>query len=207
MQLPLAILTNLIIDTYFNETRCLYIFANSENHFNYLGEMPTVIFDTINEKINPDLVFNHYGCQGFIINSKNPRIIFENIETNLKVSMERFNTRKYLFVPTDDRVEDILDVFESGALEYVADLNVIIRGNSTDENGIFEILTHKYIGTSNYNEIYLLDKWFTSNYSFLFGNNLYPNKLNNQFGRPIKLGTINYVPYSIIGEIKSRHMN
>ncbi|KAI2473956.1 Ionotropic receptor 41a.3, partial [Diabrotica virgifera virgifera] len=44
----------------------------------------------------------------------------------------------------------------------------------------------------------LLDVWYSKNKSFVFDNNLYPDKLKNQMGRVLKLATMHYVPYNII---------
>ncbi|KAK9702662.1 hypothetical protein QE152_g29799 [Popillia japonica] len=100
--------------------------------------------------------------------------------------MERFNFRKYLFIPEEGATEDVTEVFHSEAIQFVADRN---------------ILTHKYSGVEDHNNIIVLDKWYSVNRSFEFGRNLYPNKLLNQFGRTLRLGTIDYVPYSIIDSL------
>ncbi|GJQ87124.1 hypothetical protein Trydic_g23973 [Trypoxylus dichotomus] len=111
-------------------------------------------------EMNPGLVFNNFGCQGFIVSVKKPRSTFENIENNIRMTMERFNFRKYLFIPVNDAEEDMLELFESPALEYVADVDVIMEDNST-ENGnlIYNIITHKYYDSEGHTDIVVLDEW------------------------------------------------
>lgn len=144
MHLPITILTNLIIETYFRQTRCLLIFTDSHIPFDYFGTMPTIIFSVNDAEIDPETVFNNFGCQGFVVNVENPRSMFENIEKNIRMTMERYNNRRYLFVSVDNSVENGLDVFESEAAEYVADMDVIIKRNSSeDDQENFDIISHR----------------------------------------------------------------
>lgn len=198
MHLSLAILTNLIIETYFNESRCIYILTDAKNQFEYSGNVPNILLRIEDEEVNTDLIFNHFGCQGFVVNVNKPKSVFQNIEDSIRLTMERFNFRKYLFIPEEGATEDVTEVFHSEAIQFVADV-IVIAQNKSDL--IYDILTHKYSGVEDHNNIIVLDKWYSVNRSFEFGRNLYPNKLLNQFGRTLRLGTIDYVPYSIIGSI------
>ncbi|XP_044265395.1 uncharacterized protein LOC123011820 [Tribolium madens] len=90
-------------------------------------------------------------------------------------------------------------------LQYVSDL-LLVLPNKENGTEYFEIITHQY-GHQNkkkINKTLLLDVWYSHNYSFLHGKDLFPNKLSNQNGRQLKIGTFTYEPYSIIGKKSKR---
>ncbi|XP_044265394.1 uncharacterized protein LOC123011819 [Tribolium madens] len=116
--------------------------------------------------------------------------------------MERFNKRKFLIVPQNPSKNFETDFFNLEQLYFISDLLLVLP---TNHDTIFDLKTHKYVGLSDNNEPVLIDRWFANNQSFLFGKNLYPNKLQNQLGRPLKMATFTYEPYSIIGNSAEDH--
>lgn len=206
------ILINLIINNYFNNSRCLFIITDENHEIDYKGNMPVVNIRIINNTINSSILFHYFGCQGILIQSENPMKIFADFETAIRLNIERFNTRRFLInhiiVDNDSKYEDFFNLNE---LNYVSDILLIIprsRLQPNQNNSLrnvddifiaFDLLTHRYAGVENHNEPVLLDKWFLKNSSFLYNANLYPNKLSNQLGRPLRMATFTYEPYSIIG--------
>nr|AVH87291.1 ionotropic receptor 3 [Holotrichia parallela] len=192
-----TLLANIIIDTYFNETTgCLFVFTDVGRYFDYRGNRSKVIFTADNGTINSELVFNQFGCSGFIVYSDNPRTLFENLEENIRYSDERYNTRRYLFVPLNGAAENALTIFESRYVQFVADIVGIIQSNRTKNVLSFDIITHRYVGREHHDQVEILDTWFANNKTFSIGNYLYPNKLKNQLGRTLRLGTIVYHPFT-----------
>lgn len=207
----LNILANLILNTYFKETGCILIFKDSSSNFIYNGEFPFVTFKLNKSIIKEELVFNNFGCQGIVISTENPVKVFENLENVMRLNHERFNIRRYLFLPVYSFGSAVSDVFNSNALNNVADLLIIETNNNLVnvqdtafknhyKNKLFYLFTHKYVGNVNSNEKILLDIWFAKNLSFMYFNNLFPDKLTNQMGRQLRIATFTYKPYAIPGK-------
>ncbi|RZB40319.1 uncharacterized protein BDFB_007673, partial [Asbolus verrucosus] len=196
-------------NTFHKDGRCLMIFTDGD--FNYHGNIPSVKIKVTNDTFNEKLIFHSYGCQNIIIYANKPVNIFVEFETQIRLNMERFNSRKFLIAPRIVTENFEKDFFGLKQLNYVCDLLVLSPKscspnseqlnifNTTKEEIVFELKTHKYVGTSNNNKPILLDKWFSKNQSFLFGRDLYPDKMTNQMGRPLKMTTFTYKPYAVIG--------
>lgn len=157
-------------------------------------------------------------CNGFIVNVLNPEHFFQNLESHLRYEQQRYNSRRYLFIPIREN-STTQDIFNTKAIEYVADVLVIgirnagiynslgvkynatIRSSTANEpNFIFDLFTHVYTGRSNNNKVVLLESWFFQNKTFLYGANLYPDKLSQQHGRSFKIATFTYKPYAVPGK-------
>jgi hypothetical protein len=61
----------------------------------------------------------------------------------------------------------------------------------------FQLITHKYRGTTDASEPKLLDTW-VSNKGFLQGANLFPDKLHNLMGKPFYTTTLPYPPFVVL---------
>lgn len=197
------ILINLIISRYYNNSRCLIYFTDNNTTL-FPTKIPTIQIYVTQNNIQPDIIFNSFGCQGVIIYARNISGILSNFEREIRLHNDRFNYRRYLFVPTDFDKFDTEEFFGLTELDNICDLVLLQpipkRNCSLIEHSdeIFEIKTHKYVGTENNNHPMVLDKWFMGNTSFLYGVNLFPDKMKNQLGRPLKLATLPFQPYSIV---------
>ncbi|KAK9738031.1 Ligand-gated ion channel [Popillia japonica] len=113
----------------------------------------------------------------------------------MKLGSDRFNFRKYLLLPVTDQLENSLDVLKSEAAEFVADILIAELHNATT----FDLYTHKFVGPQVKSaDLIWLDRWYSANNSFLFGANLYPDKMGDLEGRPFKIICFTYKPYCII---------
>lgn len=210
----LTTLVNIIIDKYLTEgSRCLFLFKDNYCEvFEYHGNVSLVVVDVTRNKVNPNLVFQEYGCQGFIIQSNDPVKIFNQLEYDMKFQKDRFNLRKYLILITDSSY-NYTQIFDSGYLQYVSDVLLIYPRQNTEfcksslgvkcESQDYELLTHKYVGQEQNESPVLLDFWFSANQSFLFNTPLFPNKITSQEGRILRTSLFTYEPYSITGTISS----
>jgi hypothetical protein len=61
----------------------------------------------------------------------------------------------------------------------------------------FQLITHKYRGTTDASEPMLLDTW-VPNKGFLQGANLFPDKLHNLMGKPFYITTLPYPPFVVL---------
>ncbi|XP_071051740.1 probable glutamate receptor [Onthophagus taurus] len=196
----LITLSTIIIENYLNKetTNCLYVINDETSMFEYKGELPIVLLNVESFKRYPK-IYTKFYCENFILSTKNPKQDFITVESSIKRGHNRFNTRKYLILPTEGFLKNTTEVFNSKEIDYVSDIVAIFPDNNEIEEEItWKLYTHKYVGIINFNEIYILDEWFGKNSSFLYGNDLYPDKLTNQHGRTLRIGTITYKPYAII---------
>lgn len=218
MDFVLNILSNIILSKYYGDSVCIFVITDPYNDFYYNGKIPTVNLKVNDNVFHPDNFRRSYGCLGFLLKSNTPCELFYNIEKMIRYSDERFNERQYLILPGDDYDETkIMCMFDLEEIEYVDDILIVIPkqikivthdeySNQTIEYKqffletpnitAFDLITHKYIGDIH-NETVLLDKWFSSNKSFIYNNNLYPDKITNQKGRALRVTTFTYPPYAI----------
>lgn len=196
----ISILTNLILTRYFDHSRCVLTLTDEILHLERLETITFVHLLIANNSIPADHFFRRHGCQGFVIQSKHALEIFENLEYEIRRNSEMFNSRRYLFLPSSYGGNSEIEVFRSKALYFVADV-VVVSYRKKSSEVVYQFLTHKYVGKENNSEIIVLDKWFSKNESFLNGRNLYPDKINNLQGRPIRLATFTYLPYTYVGTV------
>ncbi|KAF5283307.1 hypothetical protein FQA39_LY17354 [Lamprigera yunnana] len=201
----LNVLINKIVNEYLPSSYCVLILTDEERSISLDSNVLIVNIKVINSTLPDHLIFHKYGCQDIIIHHSNSSIILVELERKMKLHSARFNRRKYIIVA------DNLDIFNLNELHYIVNLLVILPSEATEtecflldqicyEHGIFQLLTHKYVGKSNSSDPEVVDFWATYNRSFTYGNNLFPEKLQDQHGRFINCATFNYKPYSIIGD-------
>lgn len=212
----LTILTNTILTHYFTYP-CTLFLKDDSSRIQYLEKAISLVNIKIDEngKIPKKLFFLNSSCQNIVIHTSNPVSTFRDIEKLIRMQNGRFNERKYLFVSSNDMKENVTDLFQMQELNYVIDILIIVPEYSkktiiftsqldlvqpTDTSEVYELLTHKYVGTiTKANEAIVLDKWYSQNCSFLHDTNLYPDKISDQKGRVFRIAAFNYPPYSVIG--------
>ncbi|XP_071050261.1 probable glutamate receptor [Onthophagus taurus] len=198
MEVYVNLLANIIVTNYFSTTKCLYVFTDSKSTYKHFENIPAIIVDVELMRNNPN-VYTKFYCDHFIINTEKANETFEEIENLIRYGENRFHFRSYLVLPTRNLDRNTTSIFETKSVDFVANILAVFPDKlSNSDEGIFNLYTHKYAAYHDYNQVYLLDKWFSKNSSFLFGNNLYPDKLSNQGGRILSIGTITYKPYSVI---------
>jgi hypothetical protein len=75
--------------------------------------------------------------------------------------------------------------------------NKAAREVDGSDNFSFQLVTHKYTGTTDASETVLLDTW-VSNTGFIQGANLFPDKLHNLMGKPFYITTVPYAPFVVL---------
>ncbi|KAF5307157.1 hypothetical protein FQR65_LT00673 [Abscondita terminalis] len=201
----LKVLLSTIVHKYLQNSTCLIIISQNSDNYVLSSTIPIVNVQVTDNTIQNKLLFRNYGCQAILIVHQNSSLILQQLEYQMKMHNDRFNSRKYLIVADDT------DIFLLSELEYIVDFLLIVPANSSEEecillndlcwvHGIFELVTHKYVGAVNNSFLVTLDFWSTRNNSFAYGNNLYPDKLSNQRGRELRCATFTYKPYSIVGK-------
>ncbi|XP_050515858.1 glutamate receptor ionotropic, delta-2-like [Diabrotica virgifera virgifera] len=212
MNLYLDILLNIIVKTYFLDSRCLLVFTDEDNYFDYNGDIPVINIKVSKDSINPHLFLHYFGCKAVLIKTNNPVTVFEQFENEIRTSIERFNERKFLIAPGLHINENITNIFLSHSIRYVVDFVAITLADYSWNNNSFiskhieryNLWTHKYVGF-DYSQKELLDTWYSVNRSFVHNSNLYEYKLKNQMGRTLRMATFQYEPYSIPGETINDH--
>ncbi|XP_017772527.1 PREDICTED: uncharacterized protein LOC108559691 [Nicrophorus vespilloides] len=206
MQFHLNILANFILAEYFDDSRCVLIFSDN-NRFDFDGVLGAIQITVNNATFDPDVIFHKYfGCQGMLVNVDNPATMLNEIEYQIQHHQDRFNKRRYLFIPTETQEEDMFDIFNLTAIEFIADMLIIkekpnfvgdIDKWGFDEDFVLQLYTHRFVGYEDTNERVLIDEWYSRNQSFLQGNYLYPEKIYNGYGRKFRIATFHYKPYAI----------
>jgi hypothetical protein len=188
----LNLLLEVLLKSYFFNSRCVLVFTDTINKIELQPAIPTIYLEVHNNTLNSNLIFKHYGCQDVIIHHENASDLFVQFEKLIRLNNERFNVRRYIIIGTD-----ALKTFNTKQLEYVSNLVVVLPNLDTES---FDLITHLYGDENRSYEQKILDVWYSHNYSFLYGNDLFPDKLSNQNGRRLKIGTFTYEPYSVVGK-------
>ncbi|KAK9892092.1 hypothetical protein WA026_018294 [Henosepilachna vigintioctopunctata] len=193
----MSILANFILNQYFVNFRCLIILTDNPNFFEYSGKQQIInLFINFSSNntvfIDEFITTNYHGCQGIVVDTSKPTQVFEYLEDKIRHSLVRFHFRRYLIIMRNKKQYSKIE-FETDALTYIADVLIVFAKNKNE----FEMWTHNYVGVKDMNSLKMLDKWFTKNESFLFGNDLYPDKLTSQNGRNFVVSCIRYTPYAL----------
>lgn len=212
----LNLLIKIIITRYFAKNRCLFIINDDFNGVNIDGNIPIVNLKVNGDQFDYDAFGKSFGCTGFVLRTNEVCKVFKKIETMVKHSNNRFNTRKYLILPPSedgyDYNEQIQCMYQLGEIDYVNNILIVTSKTSIIEDDSYKFLefsneisfdlhTHKYVG-KHHNDTILLDRWFAINQTFLYNNNLYLDKLSDQEGRSLRMATFTYPPYSIPGRFR-----
>lgn len=155
------------------------------------------------------------GCRDIVVHVTNPASVFQNLEKQIRLYNERYNERKYLFLLHNNESQSIEDLLQVPELDYVSDVLIIVPEYRKEDTTVrldvspssfyetYRLVTYRFVGIDRGYEIIFLDKWFSENCSFLYDNELYPDKTSNQNGKPLRISAFNYAPYSVIGKYKS----
>lgn len=195
----LNMLANIIINKYFTDSCVLLL---SQNHLNYNSTNSFVYINidkNTKENINKSLNFQ---CENIVLESENLMEQVELMEKLIKLSVQRYNTRKYLLL-TEKRLEEKQKFLLFQQLKLVPDVLVIMpdyANNFLNDCDVkFTLLTHTYVGKTNNDDVVQIDAWYSQNRSFLKNEYLFPDKITDMQGRVIKFATFTYKPYAIVG--------
>lgn len=210
MEIYLEMLLNVIVNQFFEDSRCLLIFQESEEKFVLNNSFLPLVHINPAYPYEIKQIFHHsYGCQGIIIHSPNPIRVFNDIESQIKYSMESFSNRRYLIIEssqTTQKFQDFLSITES---QYVRDILFL---STTDKNcefvnttlsysydscSLYKLSSNKFVGPNPSNDEIVLKQWDSKQYDVYLDKEFYPNKVENLYGRQVKVATFTYKPYSI----------
>lgn len=203
IQAKLNILLNIIIEKYFLNSRCIFLITDLDNEISLTSNfLIPIVLIKINEDFNSNFLTQSFGCQDFIIKTNTPLSTFQMCEERIKYdTTERFNDRKYVLASGCNMTENLRDISQLNELNFVSDLLLIMEAANGQNNDSIYLRTHKYVGNDDQNKLIFLDKWFLENETFWKGRNLFPDKLNNQMGRELRMSAFTYQPYVILGTI------
>lgn len=202
----LNILIKTIFSIYYKDSICAFVISDTKNGIDYQGWLPIVNIKKNNVSVLEieSLLWN--GCQDVVIHTENPSHAIEAFEAAIKLQVQRFNDRRYLILPSASS-EGLADLPSLPALQFVPD--VLVAVPQIDYNAshrligdcetTFQLITHRFVGTTGNEDIVQLDVWHSRNFSFETGANLFPDKITDMQGRIFKMATFNYKPYSIVG--------
>jgi hypothetical protein len=94
------------------------------------------------------------------------------------------------------RQGDSRHITRSHINEY-ASTNKAARKVEGTGNFSFQLITHKYTGTTDASDPVLLDTW-VPNKGFFQDANLFPDKLHNLMGKPFYITTLQYAPFVVM---------
>lgn len=136
--------------------------------------------------------------------------ILESIDTQLQLQNMRFRYNNRKFIVVTDRNDDSINlIFATKSLHFVVDFLLLSLSDPDGEThnvdnertalekfmpslyincSEIKLLTHKYVGADGGQPL-LLDTYDSCTKSFRKNANLFPDKLTNQYGRPLKMHT------------------
>ncbi|XP_015596404.1 glutamate receptor ionotropic, delta-1 isoform X2 [Cephus cinctus] len=201
-------MVDLIAQRFLNDT-CLVVFSN--NGCAFKSVIPALYFDPYdtlleNENMDSETYKTTYlteileiGCNGFVIQTKNPARQFVLLEETFVLVNNRGN-RKLIFLPLLEKSSfknlDSHSIVETRSANYVP--NLIMVEPSVTKN-IFNLKTHYFGGTSNQSkEIIVLDTYNITSGKFLLDANLFPDKIKDLQGKILRAAVFHYMPYVVL---------
>lgn len=200
MLLHLQCMLDLIIENYFNSSLCILHYHENIDNFVHLSKISTYSINGY-EHLHLD---RQQFCKDFLVQHENANIAFSSLEDAIKIDNNiKYNYRKYIFILNNP--EELNSFYKSNLLTFVRDVLVIVPHYYYENENIFEfssekvtkfdLYTHQFIGVIGNNDPILLDTWFSTNFSFKFNNNLFPDKITNQLGREFRAPCFHHIPY------------
>lgn len=205
----LLVLLKFVISTYLQRSRCLIAFSNE--NFNLQLEIPFLTIKVINGTYPRDVLLKSFGCEDMFIETNEPSKFLDDFEDLISKHKQRFTSRRYLFL-SDRSDENFKRFFRNNNLKFILDILYVIprftdspsnvqKIGQMKDNVAYELWTHEFGGPENkFCKPRLVDVWFSKNSSFLYNNYLYPDKISDQNGKTIKVATITYPPYAVVGK-------
>nr|CAD7440683.1 unnamed protein product [Timema bartmani] len=197
-------MTEEIASRYFSNHQCVAVFGDMVYSRVKLNVPTMWVRIPLGKEDNTDhsiLKALDASCEAFIIQLAEPETFIRKLLKLYKKATQRRN-RKVLLLPEaaskDAQSSD--NVLKMKELTFLPDLVVAKLNTSSDRevNFTIQLFTHKYVGKEDSEKPVLLDVW--SQGKFLSGRNLFPDKLSNLMGKPLKYATFTYPPYAITQE-------
>lgn len=200
----LSILTNIIVDTYFNQYKCLtYItedLTKSEQSLRF--DKLILNIDATNESLKDEIMVESYElhCANYVIRVKNKEKITRSLIRAYKNAINfRYNRQKYLYLPYDEE-DNNTDILKMAEMFYAPNL-IMITSSKYKSNFNFSILGHNYFNGHKYDNLgikyEIVDTWMFGK-GFHRNADLYPDKIKNLNGKKITLALIHYPLYTIV---------
>lgn len=209
-------LVNIIVQRYFNDSTCILHYYDNLTDPVHLESIPTIKREIWGER---NLLFDDdRKCRHFLLQCVEAKYTFEMTEYLIKKKNEgMYNNRKYMIIIED--IEELEDFFESIYLTFIRDVLVIYapnynieddnktvdifmfgddnyQGNANETITKYYLFTHNYVGWYEYDHPIWLNTWHFGNKSFQLENNLYPDKVTNQYGRELRVICSSLIPYA-----------
>ncbi|EDS44681.1 conserved hypothetical protein [Culex quinquefasciatus] len=186
---------------YFNDLYCTCFISNTNDidfELNFELSQPVIWIDI--EKANSEDLLSSIenGCQSFILTEDSWLPFFEGFWYLHDRTVQRFANKKVIIaLDYDSEYFKVEPIFEHVVVHDIPQLLVIVQV----EDDRIDVVTNKFTGRDTQQEVILLDSFVPSLGTFLYGNELFPDKLLNLQGRFLRLAIFNYSPYTFWNEV------
>ncbi|CAB3243457.1 unnamed protein product [Arctia plantaginis] len=200
--LPLELLLDILIQKYLSTSSCIsFVLETSLIFHSPVG----FIYITPDEKVLVEqiLAVSEIGCSDYVILMKEPEKFMNAFERVIHLGNVRRSDRKLIFLPHDANLNDVnlaSKVFSLKGSAFVANMLIVAYSkNSQQECLVFDLITHKFVGTdSQLNAPLYLDRWNSCTTKFEKQANLFPNDMTNLQGKTLKVACFTYKPYALL---------
>ncbi|XP_052565949.1 glutamate receptor ionotropic, delta-2-like [Culex pipiens pallens] len=186
---------------YFTDLYCTCFISNAndidfELHFEL--SQPVIWIDIENVNREDLLSSIENGCQSFILTENSWLTFFDLFWYLHDRTVQRFANKKVLIeLDYDSEYFKVESIFEHVVVHDIPQLVVIVQV----EDDRIDVVTNKFTGRDTQQEVILLDSYIPSLGTFLYGNDLFPDKLLDLKGRFLRLAIFNYSPYTFWNEV------
>ncbi|XP_062556996.1 uncharacterized protein LOC134221839 [Armigeres subalbatus] len=196
-------LVNLIVLRYFKDIFCTCIITQTPEDDYLITFRPpysAIYLDltTVDEQTLLDSIDN--GCQSFIVTTSASQTFLDEFHYFHDRALQRFSNKKVVILIDNQTIHlEINELVQHDAIHDIPNLLFVIP----DDHDRIKLKTNRFITQDRYSDLILLDEYIPSLGTFLYENDLFPQKLHNMEGRYLRLAIFNYHPYTMWEELNS----
>ncbi|XP_041976738.1 glutamate receptor ionotropic, kainate 2-like [Aricia agestis] len=204
--LPIEILLHTIVKEYLLASYCITVVSEYPfdvklpNNFMYIEpqENDKSCNDTLPQKM---LEASEAGCSDYIVQMKDPKRFMTILDQNIHLGNTRRSERKIIILPIPDVTykesnDELLEILTMKETSFIANILLIL---ASEEHCItYDLVTHKYYGTTDTEQALYLDKWNSCTCKFDKNENLFPHDMANLQGKEVKVAAFTYKPYVLL---------
>ncbi|XP_069355019.1 glutamate receptor ionotropic, delta-2-like isoform X2 [Maniola hyperantus] len=204
--LPIEILLQSIVETFFDSPHCVTIVFSKESwHIPSSNSSIMYIFGNNAESL-VDFMLNasEAGCSDYIVQIDDPEEFIIAFDKVVHMGNVRRSDRKVIMLPPthigDENItsNDLVEILSMQETSFIANVLLIVPKEKESNCEIYDLITHKFVGAVNNKDLMLLDRWNSCTTTFENNVNLFPHDMSNLQGKIVKVAGFTYKPYVLL---------
>lgn len=201
---PIEILLQAIVLKYLNSAYCVTTVSEEPLQISLANSYIYVFVN--NTEFLVDLMLNasEAGCSDYIVQMNDPKDFIIAFDKVLHRGNVRRSDRRVIILPPtnfgDDNIPsyDLVEILSMRETSFIANVLLIVPTKKESDCESYDLITHKFVESSNNEDPMVLDKWNSCTNTFETDANLFPHDLSNLQGKIVKVAAFTYKPYVLL---------